>query len=531
MSSRPKFSPLTIPFYPILFAIFPIVSLLGHNIAQVYPGQANRLLWIALGVSALLFAILRWLTRSWAKAALLLSWLLLLWMSYGRIHAAVEGKALFGFIWGRHLVLAPLWVGLGLGGAAWIFWKVKQPASVTPILNVMALALLILPLYQIAQHSLAAQRTRQTMTDLTATNTPTNFTHIPKQLPDIYVIILDTHSRSDVLKAAVGYDNQAFVDALTEMGFYVAPCSMSNYAYTELSLTSMFNLNYLDALSDQFVPANKNDATLLEAMFQNNQVRQQLQAIGYRTVSLVSHQPLAWKDADFYFSTTPESLANITGKSTLNQFERLYLESTAAKILLDKKLLSTTTDAIPENYKFADHVRQQYYILDQIGQIPALPGPKLVLIQVLIPHAPYVFNADGSLIQDPPELPWIKPLPEGQFEPLFANATEYVDRRITPILRQILQQSDTPPIIIVQGDHGGPPLNRLAILNAYYVPEATRAQLYPTISPVNSFRVIFNTVFGSNYELLQDRSYLSDWRDSLYNFKPYPETMPNCLKP
>jgi hypothetical protein len=31
--------------------------------------------------------------------------------------------------------------------------------------------------------------------------------------------------------------------------------------------------------------------------------------------------------------------------------------------------------------------------------------------------------------------------------------------------------------------------------------------LYKSISPVNTFRVIFNEYFGGNYELLDDRSY------------------------
>lgn len=33
--------------------------------------------------------------------------------------------------------------------------------------------------------------------------------------------------------------------------------------------------------------------------------------------------------------------------------------------------------------------------------------------------------------------------------------------------------------------------------------------LYPAISPVNSFRVIFNSQFGTEYPLLPDRSYFA----------------------
>ena len=48
---------------------------------------------------------------------------------------------------------------------------------------------------------------------------------------------------------------------------------------------------------------------------------------------------------------------------------------------------------------------------------------------------------------------------------------------------------------------------RFGILNAYYLPNGGNDLLYESISPVNSFRVIFNSYFGANYEILEDRSY------------------------
>mgnify|MGYP003492704243 FL=1 len=64
------------------------------------------------------------------------------------------------------------------------------------------------------------------------------------------------------------------------------------------------------------------------------------------------------------------------------------------------------------------------------------------------------------------------------------------------------------------GDHGpsgvpskDQPALRMSILNAYYVSAAAKKDLYPAITPVNSFRVIFNHYFGTEYPLLEDFAY------------------------
>jgi hypothetical protein len=65
-------------------------------------------------------------------------------------------------------------------------------------------------------------------------------------------------------------------------------------------------------------------------------------------------------------------------------------------------------------------------------------------------------------------------------------------------------------VIIVMGDHGPngtPPEMLLPILNAYYIPNVAEDDYYDRITPVNSFRVVFNAHFGTDYEILEDQSY------------------------
>jgi hypothetical protein len=77
-------------------------------------------------------------------------------------------------------------------------------------------------------------------------------------------------------------------------------------------------------------------------------------------------------------------------------------------------------------------------------------------------------------------------------------------------------------VIIIQGDHGGinaPPDGRMKILNAYYFPEGGNQYLYQSISPVNSFRVLFDAYFNGNYPIIADISNFSVYQ------KPYEYTI------
>ncbi|GAG20003.1 unnamed protein product, partial [marine sediment metagenome] len=108
----------------------------------------------------------------------------------------------------------------------------------------------------------------------------------------------------------------------------------------------------------------------------------------------------------------------------------------------------------------------------------------------------------------------------------YRNQVIFISKRIEKIVEGIIANSEVMPIIIVQADHGRsthriPSGEHVAILNAYYLPGGEAYQLYDSISPVNSFRVIFNIYFGGDYDLLDDVAYYSSYDDP-YNFQFIP---------
>ena len=167
------------------------------------------------------------------------------------------------------------------------------------------------------------------------------------------------------------------------------------------------------------------------------------------------------------------------------------------------------------------------YSLKTLPAMTDVSGPKFVYVHIVAPHFPYIFTPEGEIQTDPDYLgvniPEIKKNKEG-----YLNQVQFLNSQMIPILKTLINESKVPPIIVLQGDHGMEKDNRLQILNAYYLPESIRGGVYPSITPVNSFRLILNGLFDQNLPLLQDESYFVDAKKH-YEFKLVPENNATCI--
>ncbi len=165
-------------------------------------------------------------------------------------------------------------------------------------------------------------------------------------------------------------------------------------------------------------------------------------------------------------------------------------------------------------------------IFENLKQVPQLPGPKFVFVHISSPHPPFVFGANGEAVRYGDCNGLDGASFQGSLEDYlrgYPQQMAYISRLTEEVVENILENSVTPPVIIIQGDHGsGMLLNwdsvessclleRTSILNAYYLPSHRKTQLYETITPVNSFRVVLNDLFNLDLALLEDKSYFSSW--------------------
>jgi hypothetical protein len=91
----------------------------------------------------------------------------------------------------------------------------------------------------------------------------------------------------------------------------------------------------------------------------------------------------------------------------------------------------------------------------------------------------------------------------------------------------MISTSTRPLTVLLQADHGpglNSPAGRMGILSAYYFPGADR-MVTPDTTPVNSFRILFNSLFGTSFDLLPNTSYFSIYQ-APYDYTIIPPSCP-----
>jgi hypothetical protein len=327
--------------------------------------------------------------------------------------------------------------------------------------------------------------------------------------PDIYLFILDGHARQDYLKDKFGYTNNDFINELQQRGFYVSPNATSNYAQTELSLSSELNMEYQNEIFNLSGLENGSKRIPLLTKIEHNTSTQALQKKGYTVIS--------------FRSVTGISLSSdiVIGSSSNVSFDRFittYINLAPINIYNKGKGMLD-----------ASYPKTLISPFTSIKEVFDVSKPKFVFAHVLAPHPPFVFDAKGNINLE--NLQNIEPGADADtyagnkstYIKEYTAQMEFIDKLMLNTVDQILAASETPPIIIIHSDHGsGLDTNmenidktdlgqRFAILYAIKTPNPVNIEKYENITPVNSLRLIMNDYLGENLELLENKNYFSTW--------------------
>ena len=515
---------VSLPLHPILFTLYPALALLSENIDQVSVSDSYRSLSVVFLIAGIFLVLFRFVLGSWHGAAVLSTLALILFFSYGHVYTALKTFSVAGVLIGRHRYLIVLWAGLFLVGTWWVVVRARDLRMTTVTLNLIGIAALLPASLIVANDSLRTRSIPKMLAEQVAQLDSGQANVEENLLPDIYYIVPDSYSRADILLERYGFDNSGFVEFLEEEGFYVADESAPNYLWTHLSLASSMNMQYLDDVALERLMGIKPDWSQL---IKDSRLRQELQRLGYSTVAFATgwHHS-EFSDADYMFTPDMTRFEILRAQAALTSFEGMLMHTSAVRILEDLDQLSNTPVAqFMAKRQLARFDIQREIILgefENLKQVPAIAGPKFVFAHIISPHVPYMFGPNGEEITNsgPFTLASQEQGEWNQQAELYIGQLRFVSAELQDVVETILDRSDRPVIIILQSDHGhglgldwedpeaDALMDKMAILNAYYVPERCRASLYPKITPVNSFRLVLSCALGLSYPPLADITYV-----------------------
>jgi hypothetical protein len=535
MSDEKKRDFLATAIHPFLFTLYPILDLASKNANEIRITDPFRSIVISIIGTVLVFIISYSFSRNWRRAALMTSWIVIIFFAYGHVYLSIKNITISDYTIGRHRFLLPFSAALAAIGGLVIFRYRYDEIRVTRVVNVIGLMTILIPVISLSSFWMRSGSTFITgnLTVLDNRNEVPNIGIGPN--PDIYYIILDGYGRSDILEKYFDTQNEDFIEFLEERGFYVARNSAANYAHTALSLASSLNMNYLEDIQVN-LKDGEYPSTFLGRM-KNSFVRTALEDIGYNTISLDSGWKYTqWDDADYYLDHTSNGNLDHKTRIVLKPFEDLMLNVSAGRAILDFIISTKILDIEEPSYNHADLVLAQ---LSDLQAVAELPGPRFVFAHIISPHRPYVFGQNGERVDRGGYFTLAdtgNATHEGQEESAYINQLIFITTQIEDVVDEIISNSEIQPIIIIQSDHG-PSMDvvwadpgvkdieqRMPILNVYLLPESCRPTIYGAISPVNTFRVVFNCAFNTDYEILPDESYFSGF-NSIYDFQNVDEIL------
>jgi hypothetical protein len=498
----------------ILAGSYPVLSLVSAHVAagQRVEGIPLALL-AAAGVACLAWIASAAITRD-DDRRLLLALIGVAWFSaFGTLARALRS------VWlDPHAALVPSVLLAGLVAAA---IAILAPGSRRHAARLVTLTVLILAFFPGALLLMSAPWSRSpTVPD--APPAPRVYPPDPAA-PDIYLIVLDKYSGSRSLRDNHGFDNSAFESALRTRGFIVPERALANYPHTWMSLASMLNWSHIEALADGQPFAQW--PTVLAAAIEDNRLLQFLRARGYEYVFVPSTFP-ATRQSRFADRVVGEPRSRA---ARVNVFAAWAADTALfpASLWWGSADRPFALSRFPYDVETAADLEQKFQAL---ADLAGDHGPRFVFAHVLVPHEPYVFDA---------ECRHRTPLwPATDYGPgrdavrrAYLEQISCLNARLLDLIDAIVTRSPAPPVVLLQADHGHgfmglnpllgdqPPLGRLETAQvrerldafaAYHLPGTSAGTFELPRTLVNLFPSVLNHYFDAGLPFREDRIYWSE---------------------
>lgn len=498
---------------PLLFALSPPISIYLGNLGNVpiedFAEVAAKLVVAMVVVEA---AMLAW-TRRPEHASLALSAALIPFYCYTKYFRdfvipflpAAENPAVRLAVWGAVTITLVA-----------VIQRVEAlPRPLVQFSNRTAVLLIvILPFFhgekirQLALGPTARGEERGGATNRAGALAPLGAPDRP--LRDVYYILVDEYGRDDVLKRLYQLDNGGFLADLEARGFVVARDSRSNYIWTKVVMSSLLFMDYPHRLFPEDTPQNR----LIESEDGGH---------AFDLAAKAGYRPLLFAPA---FPGLRRNFESYDAGSRDRRWMVLPLGSEYAKLVADMTPIGDIVATLAAGGE--PETETVEWALESLPEIAKLEEPTFAFVYLRAPHSPFRFEADGRV---KPAREVRVPRDLESFRRVYRDQVLGLNRHLLEAIDGILRNSPRAPVIVIQADHGPRPerpgfvvrggslseiagnpaadvVEPLGIFSAAHLPEH-RAEFHGSITPVNTFRMIFREFMGYPLPPLEDRSYYS----------------------
>jgi len=169
----------------------------------------------------------------------------------------------------------------------------------------------------------------------------------------------------------------------------------------------------------------------------------------------------------------------------------------AKKFKLRKVLEKNLYETLNYNQKIYQHILNTIHSTGTVR--------KFVYTHLELPHFPYYYDQFGNPYPD--EI-MVNNAPGDKIK--YIEYLKYTNKVLLKLVDEIINNNQTPPVIILMSDHGfrwlagGAGKYEFSNLFSVYLPDKNYSQFNDSITSVNVFRALLNTEFCQQSRMLKD---------------------------
>lgn len=307
---------------------------------------------------------------------------------------------------------------------------------------------------------------------------------------NVYYMIFDEYGGPQNLQYYYNFDNKEFEDYLKNKGFSYSGNSYNREAYSTMKVVpNLLNLDYVSSDDD-----NENRAYMKEPV-----LYRYFWNMGYR-INLVNHQNFLRKGGC---------------NSLLEEQRAIGTDVNFTNYLFQKSIISSILrNVIPRNslreYELYIKSLREAITGMELSWQAADKEKTLTICYLQCPHTYFIYRENGELLSEDDIENW-------EDKDIYIGQVKYLNKCIQKTVDGIIK-NDPDAVIILQSDHGA----RYAfhcetseegiedieeeymenILNCVYWGAGVEPQDIEGLSGINTLRLVLNTEFGSNYDMI-----------------------------